>query len=289
MAPIAQDFCGMSTIYHTRGFWWALIKQPAWHLREWLRNPAYRALLRFHRQLRRVPRFTRAQVMFAGRPIQLCDGPSFLSAWDEIFVNRAYEVRVKDGVLPCLVDAGANIGLAALFWKWRYGRFRYLGFEPDPKVAACCRENLRVWEIEGEIIEAAVAGADGRMRFQADGADGGRLTRENEPATGGLPLVEIKRLSPLLPAEIDLLKIDIEGAEGEVLQEIAPCLAQVRALFVEWHSQPGRAGLGAAMAQLEAAGFDCYLQDAAGPRQPYLAAPLINNFSQQIHLHAVRP
>jgi FkbM family methyltransferase len=278
----------MSTIYHTRGFWWALIKQPCWHLREWARNPAYRALLRFHRQLRRVPRFTRAQVTFAGRPIQLCDGPSFLSAWDEIFVNRAYEVPVKSGARPCLVDAGANIGLAALFWKWRYGHFRYLGFEPDPEVAACGRENLRVWEIEGEIIEVAVAGEDGERWFQSDGADGGSLARDYKSGPGDLPLVKVKRLSPFLPAEVDLLKIDIEGAEGEVLQEIGSSLARVRALFVEWHSKPGQPGLGAAMAQLEAAGFDCYLQDAAGPRQPYLATPLINNFSQQIHLHAVR-
>ena len=47
------------------------------------------------------------------RDIRFCDNASFLSAWDEIFVNRIYDI--EDGEAPLLVDAGANIGLAALF------------------------------------------------------------------------------------------------------------------------------------------------------------------------------
>jgi FkbM family methyltransferase len=279
----------MNALYHTRGFWWGLLKQPGWHVREWLRNPAYRALHRFHRQLRRVPRYTRAQVVFAGRPIQLCDAPSFLSAWDDIFVNRSYETRVAAGAEPWLVDAGANIGLAALFWKWRYGHFRYLGFEPDPRVAECCRENLRAWEIDGELIEAAVAGTLGWRTFQSEGADAGRLLPAGAEGPHASAKVAVKRLSNCLPAVVDLLKIDIEGAEGEVLQDIAPCLERIRALFVEWHSQVGRPGLGVALARLEAAGFDCYLHTAAGPTQPFLATPLVNSYTQLLHLHAVRP
>ncbi len=279
----------MSTLYHTRGFWRGLLKQPLWHMREWWRNPAYRALHRFHRQLRTVPRYTRAEVKFDGRVIQLCDGPSFLSAWDEIFVNRIYETPVRSGEIPSLVDAGANVGLAALFWKWRYGKFRYLGFEPDPVVAACCRENLRRWEVEGELIEAAVAGREGMIEFRSDGADGGSLLPPGARAEGRSLMVPVKLLSKCLPPSVDLLKIDVEGAEGEVIQDIGPLLSRVRSLFVEWHSRPGRPGLGAVVTQLEAAGFDCYVQVAAGPKQPFLATPLVNNFSQQVNLHAVRP
>jgi FkbM family methyltransferase len=235
------------------------------------------------------PRFTRAQVTFAGRPIQLCDAPSFLSAWDEIFVNRIYEIAPGDGRVPCLVDAGANIGLAALFWKWRYGRLHYLGFEPDPAVAACCRENLRVWAIEGEVVEAAVAGREGTVEFRPDGADGGHLVQKAGQDSGRSILVPVKLLSRCLPPEVDLLKIDVEGAEGEVIREIQPCLARVRSLFVEWHCRPGQPTMGAALALLEAAGFDCYVQVASGPRQPFLAEPVATAFSQQVNVFAVRP
>ncbi|HEX2860735.1 MAG TPA: FkbM family methyltransferase [Lacunisphaera sp.] len=278
----------MSSLYHTRGFWRGLLRQPAWHLREYSRNPAYRALHRFHRQLRRAPRFTPAEVGFEGRPVRLCDAPSFLSAWDEIFVNRIYEIRDARGPVPCLVDAGANIGLAALFWKWRYGRFRYVGFEPDPAVAECCRQNLRAWEIDGELHEVAVAGRDGSSWFQPDRADGGQLAAARPAGSVAALEVKLKRLSAFLPDTVDLLKLDIEGAEGEVLTEIAPALSRVRALFIEWHSRPGAGGLGEGIRVLEGAGFDCFAQVAAGPRQPFLSSPPKEGFAQQLNLYAVR-
>lgn len=278
----------MSSLYHNRGFWRELLRQPPWHIREYLRSPAYRALHRFHWQLRRKPRFRPAEVSFSGRPVRLCDAPSFLSAWDEIFVNRIYEIRGDPAHVPCLVDAGANIGLAALFWKWRYGRFKYVGFEPDPVVAACCRENLRAWQIDGELHEFALAGREGTSWFQPDQADGGQLAAARP--VGSVPAFEVKlkRLSAFLPASVDLLKIDVEGAEGEVLAEIAPCLPRVQALFVEWHSRAGAGGLGQAIALLESAGFDCFVQVAVGPPRPFLAVRPEQGFAQNLNLYATR-
>jgi FkbM family methyltransferase len=281
-------FPPMSGLYHARGFWRGLLRQPAWHLREYLRSPAYRALHRFHRQLNRTPRFSPAEVTFSRQPVQLCDAPSFLSAWDEIFVNRIYEIRGAPGRNLCLVDAGANIGLAALFWKWRYGQFKYVGFEPDPTVAACCRENLRAWKIDGELHEIAVAGQEGSSWFQPDRADGGRLTPVRPAGSVQSFEVKLKRLSTFLPDAVDLLKLDIEGAEGEVLAEIAPCLPRVKTLFVEWHSRTGAGGLGEAIGILESAGFDCFVQVVAGPRQPFLADRPEQEFAQQLNLYAVR-
>jgi FkbM family methyltransferase len=278
----------MSSLYHPRGFWRALWRQPAWHLREWSRNAAYRALHRFDRQLHRLPRKIRAQVEYAGLPIEIVDGPSFLSAWDEIFVNRIYELPVDRDSIPTLVDVGANVGLAALYWKTKYGRFNYVGFEPDPVIAACCRRNLAAWSIKGELIEAAVGAAQGTAMFAADGADGGRLVSGTMAGSGHHP-VSIRRLSAHLPAKVDLLKIDVEGAEPEVLAEIEPHLGRVRALFVEWHSLPGSPGLGAAISRLEGAGFDCYAQVVIGPARPFIARPLAGAFAQYLNLYAVRP
>jgi FkbM family methyltransferase len=216
--------------------------------------------------------------------VRLCDGPSFLSAWDEIFVNRIYEIPVAAGHVPTLVDAGANIGLAALFWKWLYGEMNYIGFEPDPTVASCCRGNLRSWGVRGELIEAALGASEGTGTFVADGADGGHLVAEGEGRR-----VAMRRLSRLLPERVDLLKIDVEGAEADVLADVAPCLGRVRSLFVEWHAHAGRGGLGAAIGVLEAAGFDCYVQVANGPAQPFLGDRSASPYVQNLNLYAVRP
>lgn len=278
----------MNGLYHTRGFWRGLARQPAWHLREYFRSPPYRALHRFHRELCGKPRFTPVEVRFEGKAVRLCDAPSFLSAWDEIFVNRIYEIGSEPAHPPCLIDAGANIGLAALFWKWRYGDFKYVGFEPDPGVAACCRENLRMWGIAGELHEVAVAGTEGTSWFAPDRADGGQLKSVRPAKSGAGFEVKMQRLSTFLPDSVDLLKLDIEGAEGEVLTEIAPSLARVKALFVEWHGRAGAAGLGQAISLLESAGFDCFVQVAAGPRQPFRMTRPEQGFIQQLNLYAIR-
>lgn len=278
----------MNNLYHVRGFWRGLFRQPAWHLREWLRNPAYRALHRFARQLKSFPRYTPAVVQYRGWPIHLCDGPSFLSAWDEIFVNRIYEIPVPAGKIPVLVDAGANIGLAALYWKLRYGDLCYLGFEPDPVVAACCRKNLQSWHMGGELIEAALGAEDRTATFLLEGGDAGRLAEGGVVASARIANVPVQRLATRLPETVDLLKIDVEGAEAEVLDDVAPLLDRIGAIFVEWHSRAGQPGLGRTIGQLEAAGFDCYFQVGFGPMRPFGGERSPALYTQQLNVYAVR-
>jgi FkbM family methyltransferase len=253
-------------------------------LREYWRNSHYRALHRFNRKLSGLPSGTSALLTLNGLKIEICDGASFLSSWDEIFVNRIYEIPRVAGRKPVLVDAGANIGLAALYWKLHFGDFTYLGFEPDPRVAACCRRNLATWGVHGKLVELALAGGEGRSSFLPDGADGGRLTS----AGGGHLDVETGRLSQWLPEWVDLLKIDVEGAEAEVVRDIAPKLASIGSLFVEWHQRPGQRELGELIGTLEAAGFECHVQTARGAPTPFQRNWPHGMFTQYLNIFAVR-
>lgn len=103
---------------------------------------------------------------------------------------------------------------------------------------------LRRWSRAGscKLIEAAVSAEAGRERFYfGDAMDwyGQALVRpENEGAD--LPVTEVRTvtLSSLLePVDrVDLLDIDIQGAELEVLGEAVPALGCVRRIHVETHS-----------------------------------------------------
>ena len=278
----------MKSIYHTRGVWRAG-GGPVWHhFRRWAGDPAYRALHRFHGQLRRWPRCTATTVRFGGRPIRLCDSPSFLSAWDEVFVNRIYDV----GPLPPqprLVDAGANIGLAALYWRWRYGPVRYLGFEPDPDIVSVCRENLAAWDVGGELVGAAVGPRAGSAAFAPDGADGGHTVDPTAGAAGATIPVCIEELAPRIDGPVDLLKIDIEGGERDLLPSLAPVIGRVRRLFVEWHCPPaGPSGLGAAVELMEGWGFTVLIQAVAWGDRPLSPDTDGPAGGQQLNLFAVR-
>ena len=275
----------MNSPYHERGHLRAMLKPTIAHWRRWLRESEYRAFHRFARQLAAKPRFSRGNIQFRQRAIQYVDAPSFLSAWDEIFVNGIYDIP-NPGHRPFLVDVGANIGLAAIRWKLQFGDFDYLGWEPDPSIANCCRENLRIWGVSGDVRNIAVGMQDGEAAFLPDGADGGRLVSEQSSSA---LRVSVERLSPLLVRSVDLLKIDVEGSELAVLREIASKLVLVRRLFVEWHDFVDQTEkLSSALAVLEDAGFRSLIQIGRGPAKPFLQSAVDDCFMQQINIFAVR-
>lgn len=282
MNPLAGPFLPRSSARAILG--------PLWkHGRFWLKSPEYRAWLRFNRQLKRVPRFVPGEVRYRGLPIRYMDGPSFLSAWHEIFVCGFYAISQETGTSrPLLVDAGANIGLAPLFWKTRFADFRYIGFEPDPLAAEICRANLQAWGCEGTVHEAALAREPGKRRFQRDRADGGAF----DLAGTGAEAIEVTtvRLADFVTWPVDLLKIDIEGAEDEVLADIEPQLGQVRNLFVEVHSRKDQPqNWGVLITRLQRAGFRCFLRPLTPHGQPFLEKQSgASGFDDQFNVFAVR-
>jgi FkbM family methyltransferase len=155
-----------------------------------------------------------------------------------------------------VLELGAGIGrwiVNAVVAQRQYRpelKHRLIAVEPEPAhfrwMKQHARNNgLRRWSRAGscKLMEAAVSGKAGRERFFfGDPMDwyGQALVRpENEGAD--LPVTEVRTvtLSNLLKPldHVDLLDIDIQGAELEVLAEAAPALGRVRRIHVETHSQ----------------------------------------------------
>ncbi|MGI9242529.1 MAG: hypothetical protein ACR2RV_17155, partial [Verrucomicrobiales bacterium] len=78
--------------YNPRGVRSALLKPLAnFPLRLW-RDKEYRRLNQYFYSLKGKPRFKPGELRYEGdRKIRYCDSSSFLSAFDEIFVNRIYD------------------------------------------------------------------------------------------------------------------------------------------------------------------------------------------------------
>ncbi len=97
------------------------------------------------------------------------------------------------------------------------------------------------------------------LNFSASGNLGGSLTHnklgQEVSENNSLPVSAI-RLYDLLDKEIDFLKIDIEGAEIEVLKDCEDRLKNVVNIFVEYHSNPNdKQELDAVLSILTNAGF----------------------------------
>ena len=85
----------------------------------------------------------------------------------------------------------------------------------------------------------AVWVSNGKIAFESDGADGGRLVPEESNGTYLVPCVDIRDIIMHYP-RIEFLKIDIEGAENEVIPRLDGYLSHVERLFVEYHERRGK-------------------------------------------------
>jgi FkbM family methyltransferase len=139
-------------------------------------------------------------------------------------------VRTGDVV----ADVGANVGLYTVAIARRVGRTgRVIAYEPDAGNADLLRRNLAMNGVESvvEVREVAVGGERGEIPFLSDRQQS-RFDPVGDSRVGVVTLDdEFERLA--------LLKIDVEGFEGSVLQGARALLAddsrRPRRIFVEAH------------------------------------------------------
>jgi FkbM family methyltransferase len=208
---------------------------------------------------------------------------SLVAQYRAIFQNECYRFDLDaDRVRPLIVDCGANIGIATLYWKLLYPQARIVAFEPDPEIAIALRSNIALARVNVEIIEAAVWTQSGQERFSRLGAGAGRFG-DGEP----VPTV---RLLDYLGDHVDFLKIDIEGAEVDVLADCEQALSYVDRLFVEYHAFSGQAQrLDVLISLLTRAGYRLYIQSEFCPCPPFTSEEQHLGMDLQLNIYARRP
>ena len=203
------------------------------------------------------PRSAGGQIGVPPYRFDYVDAMSTWPQWDDIFVHQSLAFDT-DAAAPRILDCGANIGLASIYFKRRYPRAKVTAFEPDPRLASICRSNLAVNRGTEQVAvkEAAVWTTDGTVEFICEGTDSGAIASLDEPVQGPVAPVPSVRLRDWLDEPIDLLKLDVEGAELPVLDDCRDRLRNVRAMFVELHeSNPRRRQTGSIFELLTAAEF----------------------------------
>jgi FkbM family methyltransferase len=197
-----------------------------------------RAARRERRRLERLPRYQPTTTTLFGAPFHIVDAAAFLAEYRQIFDARMYEFDCEAD-RPRIIDCGANMGLTVLYWKRRWPRARVVAFEADPVIFGTLERNCSAQGVSDDVtlVPAAVWTETGTMRFWQEGAAAGRLVDEHAAVDDGRVVdVPAVALADYLTDPVDLLKLDIEGAEVEVLAACAWRLAAVERIFVEWHS-----------------------------------------------------
>jgi FkbM family methyltransferase len=164
-------------------------------------------------------------------------GSSDLKTFRAIFGEREYSFR-EYARPEVIVDAGANIGLASLYFASLFPDARILALEPEPSNFELLRRNcashpnitpLRraLWSRSGALNIANPGGEKWCIRME-----------EAEDGAGEIPAIDVPDLMKEFGLDhIDILKVDIEGGEAELFAGYPTWIEKVRVLVIELHDR----------------------------------------------------
>lgn len=210
----------------------------------------------------------------------------YLHGLEELFVEETYRFN-SDSDTPRIVDCGANTGLSIIYLKKLFPKAKITAFEPDSNIFKLLQENLNEFGFNDvELINKAVWNKNSSIKFLASGAVGGRISENEDEKT-----VEIQtaRLKDLLNEPIDFLKIDIEGAEFDVIDDCKDKLENVKNIFIEYHSEEKREQkLDEILKILKDAGFKYYIKEAWNNQPMPYVNKRTNLFDLQLNIFGYR-
>jgi FkbM family methyltransferase len=233
-------------------------------------DPEFRARQNEINRLQKLPRRTKTTTSLLGNVTHVVDTASFLSAYRAIFEEEIYTFQPERNP-PRILDGGANIGLASLYWKQEIPGAHVTAFEPDPEIFEVLQRNVKEHDYDDvKLVPKGLWWEEGNLEFQPDGADAGHVASVSD-GEATEDVVPVTRLVPYLDERVDMLKLDIEGAETEVLLDAADHLGSVRNLFVEYHSYVGKEQrFDEILRVLRQAGFRIHIQPELVADQPFV-------------------
>jgi FkbM family methyltransferase len=161
---------------------------------------------------------------------------------EEIFVHGDYDVLLKSdpGKLKLILDLGANVGYSVRFWQQHFTDSRIIAVEPDCENAALLQKNAKIGGESVLVVPVCVTGWPRQVFLDKTGGEWSfsmsDLQTDESKSIEGLTLLQIlERCAIPEDDAIDLLKVDIEGAEAELFATSGTWLNRVRNMLVEIH------------------------------------------------------
>lgn len=138
-----------------------------------------------------------------------------------------------------VVDIGANIGDFALQAAQLCSAGRVFAVEPVSEHVRMVEENVRLNGMRNvTCVQSAIGATDGTISVRLLGNRS--TTRQGEGAAETVRVVTLERfLAEHGLEQVDLLKMDCEGAEWDILPAAEAVLPRVRQIAMEFHSARG--------------------------------------------------
>lgn len=180
----------------------------------------------------------------------------------EIFIKCFYEpLEAPPGAV--VLDIGANIGAVTLFWAEGRPDIRFHAYEPNPESFTTLRKNIDANGLSSQIIAhtEAIGSARGEVNLWVDVPSALATSYGGAPTKGArkipVPVITLDDAwNRMGRSPIWMLKIDVEGAEGDILEGASDAvLSSVSNACIEWHNNIVPGVLERCLKRLEEVGF----------------------------------
>lgn len=173
---------------------------------------------------------------------------SDVRVFKQIFIENEYKFDVNREP-EFIIDAGANIGLASIYFANQFPNARILAIEPEKENFEILVKNTELYPniqpvlgaLWGESAEVEVVDRGlGRWGFMTEAPSGDQTLPESSHQKVQAMTVDMI-LERFDVQQVSILKLDIEGAELEVFRNSSSWIDKVDSLIIELHEhmKPG--------------------------------------------------
>lgn len=155
-------------------------------------------------------------------------------------VEAEYARILASGGVPVIVDAGANIGAASIWFHQQFPKASIVAIEPDPGNAVMVRANTEHLP-EVVVLQAAIGGEPGFVTVMPAKDAWAMQTERSE---SGCAIVTVADAVRHVPGGVPfIVKIDIEGFEADLFANNIDWIDETLLIFIEPHDWmlPGQA------------------------------------------------
>ena len=176
-------------------------------------------------------------------PIILRNNTSDFPAFHQIFLNDEYLIDLNFEPLT-IIDCGANVGYASIYFKNRFPNAKIISIEPDISNFEYLKINTKFYN-DIFILQGAIWNKNTNLVIKDIGLGNWgfvieELLNEHENSIKAYTIQNLMLLFEI--DKIDILKIDIEGSEKELFESnFEFWLGKVKVIIIELHDliRPG--------------------------------------------------
>lgn len=224
-------------------------------------------------------------IKFLDLVFDIPDSLSFVYQVKEIFGDEIYKFQTNNKK-PVVIDCGSNVGVSVAYFYRLYNNCEIYAFEADPHIYQYLEKNIYQNNIRNVIMYNKAVWIDNSVvYFSSDGADGGCIRNNSDSKVESICLREFIESKEI----VDFLKIDIEGAENQVIIDCKDSLSNVQNIFIEYHQRyDASQNLGSILNILRDAGFRIYLENITKHKSPFIRENKDLTFELQVNIFGYR-